>query len=200
MMDDRYCIGLILAGGRGLRMGGADKALLEVRGRRLMAHTLARLAPQVDQVMVAAGAEPERAVTRFGGQFPGMIALGDGEFAGLGPLAGILAGLRWAEQAGVAQILSVPVDTIFMPLDLRARLGAAPTVVEHGGRLHHLVALWPSAAAEPLAAFLAAPGAHRVRDFAASIGMRTVRFDHPGDPFMNINTPEDLAAAERVGE
>jgi molybdopterin-guanine dinucleotide biosynthesis protein A len=195
-MVDHRCIGLILAGGRGLRMGGADKALLTLGGHTLLDRMMARLAPQVDQIIVAAGADPERIRRRY----PGVIARDDGAFAGLGPLAGILAGLRAADQAGVAQVLSVPVDTVFVPADLRVRLGAAPSVVDHGGRVHHLVALWPGAAAASLAGFLAAPGAHRVRDFAALIGMRPVRFDDPGDPFTNINTLADLAAAESNGE
>ncbi len=177
-------------------MGGADKALLTLGGRTLLERMMARLAPQVDQIMVAAGADPERIRRRY----PGVIALDDGEFAGLGPLAGILAGLRAAEQAQVAQVLSVPVDTVFVPMDLRIRLGAAPSVVDHGGRVHHSVAMWPRAASTRLAGFLATPGRHRVRDFAALIGMRLVWFADAGDPFMNINAPEDLAAAERMVE
>ena len=195
-MNDQRGIGLILAGGQGRRMGGADKALLTLGGRTLLERMMARLAPQVDQIMVAAGADPERIRRRY----PGVIALDDGEFAGLGPLAGILAGLRAAEQAQVAQVLSVPVDTVFVPMDLRIRLGAAPSVVDHGGRVHHSVAVWPRAASTRLAGFLATPGRHRVRDFAALIGMRLVWFADAGDPFMNINAPEDLAAAERMVE
>jgi molybdopterin-guanine dinucleotide biosynthesis protein A len=195
-MVDQRCIGLILAGGQGRRMGGADKALLTLGGRTLLERMMARLAPQVDQIMVAAGADPERIRRRY----PGVMALDDGEFAGLGPLAGILAGLRAAEQAQVAQVLSVPVDTVFVPMDLRIRLGAAPSVVDHGGRVHHSVAVWPRAASTRLAGFLATPGRHRVRDFAALIGMRLVWFADAGDPFMNINAPEDLAAAERMVE
>ncbi len=195
-MVDQRCIGLILAGGQGRRMGGADKALLTLGGRTLLERMMARLAPQVDQIMVAAGADPERIRRRY----PGVIALDDGEFAGLGPLAGILAGLRAAERDQVAQVLSVPVDTVFVPMDLRIRLGAAPSVVDHGGRVHHSVAVWPRAASTRLAGFLATPGRHRVRDFAALIGMRLVWFADAGDPFMNINAPEDLAAAERMVE
>ena len=192
------CVGLILAGGQAVRMGGADKARLMVSGQSLLAHGVARLAPQVDQVIIAAGADQARIAGP--GRFGEMVAVADGTFAGAGPLAGILAGLRWAAQAGAESVLSLPVDTIFVPRDLAVRLGAAPAVVCHGGRVHHLVALWPCAVADRLAAFLAAPGAHRVGDFAAMIGMRRVAFDDPGDPFMNINRPEDLAAAERLAE
>ncbi len=197
------CVGLILAGGQAVRLGGADKARLMVGGQSLLAHCVARLAPQVDRVIIAAGPETrpdDQARIAGPGRFGGMVAVADGAFAGAGPLAGILAGLRWAAQAGASSVLSLPVDTIFVPRDLAARLEPAPAVVCHGGRVHHLVALWPCAVAERLAGFLAEPATHRVGDFAAMMGMRQVAFEDPGDPFMNINRPEDLAAAERLAE
>ena len=65
------------------------------------------------------------------------------EHAAKGPLAGLAAGLAWAEQIGADTLLTVPVDTPFAPTDLLARLSPAAAVACHDGRQHHLVAHWP---------------------------------------------------------
>ncbi len=183
--------GLILAGGAGSRLGGVDKAFLALGGRLLLAHVLARLVPQVDQVAVSANGDAAR-FAEFG-----VTVLGDGALAGKGPLAGVAAGLAWAAEWGAATLLTVPVDTPFVPANLAEALGAGPTVAVWRGRQHHLVASWPVACLPDLLAFLAAPGAYRVRDALAVCGFRPVVFEGDDDPFFNINTAADLQAAER---
>jgi molybdopterin-guanine dinucleotide biosynthesis protein A len=183
--------GLILAGGQGRRLGGVDKALVALHHRPMLAHLLERLSPQADPVALSAAGDP----SRFAGFR--LAVLDDGPYRGSGPLAGVLAGLEWAAASGGETLLTVPVDTPFIPDDLARRLDKAPSVACHQGHIHHLVALWPVAARTGLAAFLAKPGSRRVADFAASLGMRQVEFPGAIDPFANINTPEELAAAER---
>jgi len=179
---------LILAGGAGRRMGGADKAFLRVRGTYLIDRVLARLRP--GPVAISANGDP----ARFAGY--GFPVLPDWPYAGKGPLAGVAAGLNWAAENEAESLLTIPVDTPFVPADLAAQLGPAPAVAVWQGRQHHLVAHWPIAALPVLAAFLAAPGDYKVRDALALIGARPVPFDDSEDPFLNINLPADLALAE----
>jgi len=183
--------GLILAGGAGARLGGVDKAFLALGGRPLLAHVLARLVPQLGQVAVSANGDAAR-FAEFG-----VTVLGDGAMAGKGPLAGVAAGLAWAAELGAAALLTVPVDTPFVPDNLAVALGAGPSVAVWQGRQHHLVASWPVKCLPDLLAFLAAPGAYRVRDALAVCGARPVVYEGDDDPFLNINTAADLAAAER---
>jgi molybdopterin-guanine dinucleotide biosynthesis protein A len=93
----------------------------------------------------------------------------------------------------------VPGDTPFLPEDLVARLGAAPAWAATAGAVHPLVAVWPVDMRGALAAWLADGRSLRVRDFGGAIGMRTVEFADAGDPFLNINTPDDLARARSFG-
>lgn len=182
--------GLILAGGAGRRLGGVDKALLLLQGRPMLAHAFDRISGQVESCALSAAGNAAR-FAEFG-----LPVLDDGAHRGKGPLAGVLAGLRWAGAAGAETMLSLPVDTPFLPRDLVAKLGEAPAVAAHGGRTHHLVALWPTGAAASLEDFLAGPGPYRVSDFAARLGMRAVEYAAPEDPFLNVNTEADREAAE----
>ncbi len=175
--------GLILAGGLGTRMGGADKAFLRLGGRPLIEHVLARLGPQVTGLAISANGDP----TRFAAY--ALPVLPD-SCAGRGPLAGVAAGLAWAAGQGADFLASVPVDTPFIPENLVSRLTPGPSVATHGDRQHHLVALWPVAFLPRLTALLAKPGAYKVRDALALCGARPAEF--PENPFTNINMPADL--------
>lgn len=185
--------GLVLAGGQGLRMGGADKALLPLAGQPLIAHVLARFAPQVATVAISANGD----LGRFAGC--GFVVLSDNE-ADTGPLAGVLAGLTWAAAQGASWLATVAVDTPFFPDDMVARLAAAPggaavVMAESLGRLHPTCGLWRVGLLPVLAAALAT-GERRLARFAAHQGMVRVAFPAAGsDPFFNINHPADLAAA-----
>ena len=116
MIDKDEVTGLILAGGRGSRMGGADKGLQNFRGMPLALHTLLRLAPQVGEVMVNANRNLS-AYEAFGAPvWPDGLA----DYAG--PLAGFLTGL---EQCETSYLVTVPCDTPLFPPDLVARLAEA---------------------------------------------------------------------------
>lgn len=197
--------GLVLAGGRSTRMGGDDKALLTLAGRRLVDHVASRLSPQVGRLAISANGDPGR----FG--LPGVAVLPDTIPGGLGPLAGVLAGLEWAATLpGVTGLVTVATDTPFLPLDLVERLSAARSgegslvVAESGGRIHPVDALWPLAAAPDLRRFLEAGETYRAMRFIETSGYSSVSFGPvalPGgavDPFFNVNTREDLAVASRL--
>ncbi len=180
---------VILAGGGGTRLGGADKAFLPLGGQPLIALLLRRLMPQTGLIAISANGDPAR-FSAFN-----LSVLPDGALAGKGPLAGVAAGLAWANSIGAAELLTIPVDTPFIPDDLLNALTPAPAVATWRGRQHHLVATWQVAALPQLLAFLAQPGAYKVRDALFFSSARQVAFDAETDPFHNINTPEDLAAA-----
>lgn len=105
--------GVILAGGRGRRMGGVDKGLLELRGRPLAAWVAERLAPQVDELLVSANRNGERYAAI------GYRVVGDRIPGFAGPLAGLHAALKVAAHQLVA---TVPCDSPFLPADLVLRL------------------------------------------------------------------------------
>lgn len=114
-------------------------------------------------------------------------------------MAGLLAGLDWAAGQGAEAVLSVPCDTPFVPVDLVAALRPAPSCAASLGRVHHLVAVWPVMARFALRDLLAGTGPRGVAGFGASLGMRAVDFRaSPWDPFLNINTRDDLALAGRI--
>ncbi|WP_428422998.1 molybdenum cofactor guanylyltransferase MobA [Methylibium sp.] len=116
MIDKSQITGLILAGGRGSRMGGVDKGLQPYRGMPLALHILMRLAPQVDRVLINANRNLS-AYESFGVPvWPDT----DGDYAG--PLAGFLAGL---ERCETPYLVSVPCDTPIFPEDLVERLAHA---------------------------------------------------------------------------
>jgi molybdopterin-guanine dinucleotide biosynthesis protein A len=120
-----------------------------------------------------------------------------------GPLASLSAGLSWAAKRGAEALLTIACDTPFLPDDLPHRLaaaieGAAAAVPVSGGRIHPTCSLWRTTAASSLAAYLAT-GRRSLEGFADFAGFVPVEWtieDH--DPFANINTPEELAAAQTV--
>ncbi len=189
---------VVLAGGRGLRLGGGDKALRQLAGRTMLDHVLGRVAAQVDRVALNANGDPARFAAW------GLPVLADPVPDHPGPLAGVLAGLRWARAQGADDVLIVPADSPFLPPDLAARLragrgDAAVACASSGGRLHPVVGLWRAALADVVAARLAA-GERKVELFLRHAGLAEVAFGSGadgGDPFANVNTPDDLAAAER---
>jgi molybdopterin-guanine dinucleotide biosynthesis protein A len=195
-------VGLILAGGRSRRMGGGDKFLLPLGDETLLARTRRRLAPQVERLAVSVnGNAPSVAGA-------GLDIIEDlPELADRGPLGGILAGLDWAgREAGPASdLLSVPADTPFLPLDLASRLrrarqaaGAEIAVAASAGRVHFAVALWPAGLAAAMAAWLHGARGSAIHAFLAERRVVTVDFAGPYDSLLNVNAPPDLARAQAV--
>ncbi len=189
--------GVILAGGQGRRMGGADKAMLALAGRPLITHVTDRLEPQVERLAISANGD----AARFAALRLPVLA----DLRSEGPLSGILSALDWAAPLGATAVVSAPVDAPFLPPDLVPRLILAGEAADgcalarSGGNDHPTFGLWPVALREPLRAFLASGEKPRVRSFADA--QNAARADFPDDgAFANLNTPEDLAAAAtRIG-
>lgn len=179
--------GVILAGGRGSRMGGEDKGLVLYRGKPLYQHVLTRLQPQVGKVCISAN----RSLPLY--QQSGLPVIVDTLPDFPGPLAGMLAVLREIESEWAAFI---PCDTPLVPADVVWQLWQkredAPVVwARTADRDHPTVALVHRSVAEKLAAFLA-QGERRVMQFLCQAGGHSVLFADDDGAFANINRPEDL--------
>ena len=196
---------LILAGGRGSRMGGVDKGLQNFNGIPLALHTLMRLGPQVESVMINANRNLS-AYESFGSAvWPDASA----DFAG--PLSGFLVGL---ERAETPYVLTVPCDTPRLPLDLAERLSealvredadiamaAAPETDEHGHaevRTQPVFCLMKIELSESLVKFTHS-GGRKIDAWTAQHKTVVVPFDAEGDDplaFANVNTLTELQALE----
>lgn len=194
---------LILAGGLGRRinapaLGAAEKPLVALGGRPLIAHVIERLRSQAGSLLINANA-PAGTYERFG-----LPVLPDTIAGYPGPLAGVLAGLdHLARIAPASSLVTVAADTPFLPHDLVARLTErhreTGTIVcaASGGQRHPVIALWPAAARAALRQSLEA-GRLKVGLLLDALNAVTVSWDGlPDDPFFNVNTPEDLAIAEK---
>lgn len=181
------CAGLILAGGQATRFGGVDKAFVQLAGRPFIEHVLARLSGQATCLAISANGDPTRFATY------GLPVLADNKlFHDCGPLAGVAAGLRWAAAQGAEFLLTSPVDTPFLPLDLRAQLEPGPAFAVHNGMAQPLCALWPVTFISGLEAFLCQPGRHKVSEALASCAAESVEIEAPTQAFANLNSPQDV--------
>lgn len=193
--------GLILAGGLSRRMG-TNKALSPLGGKPLLSHVIDHLAPQVTAVALNAGQS-------WAEDF-GLPLVPDTKAGHAGPLAGILAGMRYfaAQASAASHFLTVPADSPFFPADLAVRLAAHVTgenaivIAASSGHVHPVFGLWPVAIADDLEAWLVDEENRRIRSFLARHATLGVSFaplesaTKSIDPFYNINTPDELATAE----
>lgn len=205
-------LGVILAGGLATRMGGEDKALLSVGGQTLLHRVIHRLQPQVAGIAVNANGD----AARFDGF--GLPVLPDSINGFPGPLAGVLAGLDWAAEQGAESIVTVAADTPFFPANLvevlqntaqglthPLVLAATPRGEEktksmsRSGLIRHpTFGLWPVALRDDLRVALE-DGIKKVVIWTEKHDGREAVFPtDQGDPFFNVNTPEDLEAAEAM--
>lgn len=187
-----HTVGLILAGGRSRRMRGQDKSLLALRGEALLTHVIRCLQPQVEALALNSNAAPDN----FSAY--GLPVIPDHLPGYLGPLAGIHAGLL---QYPEHYLVTVAVDLPFLPPDLvtrlRTGLDTKSCAYASDAERHALALLWHPGMATSVEDYLQR-GGRSLKDFLAVHG-QPVRFDHPQDRglFCNLNTPEDLARAER---
>jgi molybdopterin-guanine dinucleotide biosynthesis protein A len=182
--------GIVLAGGLGRRMGGVDKGLQPLHGKAMVQHVLARLAPQVDEIVINANQNLER----YGALGYRVVSDRVGGFAG--PLAGLHAGL---EAIAHPLAVTVPCDSPFLPADLVARLrehlGTNDlAVAKTGDQPHPVFALVRRSVMGNLETFLAG-GGRKIDAWYASLKVVEVAFDDEADAFRNINTLEELGRA-----
>lgn len=182
--------GVVLAGGQGRRMGTVDKGLQLLHGKPMVAAVLARLAPQVDEILINANQN----LDSYAGFGHRVVPDAIGGFAG--PLAGLHAGLSAASHPFV---LTVPCDSPFLPLDLFSRLnekldGNDLAVAKTGDQAHPVFVLVRSAVRQNLEDFLSG-GGRKIDAWYASLKVVEVQFDDEADAFRNINTRDELNSA-----
>ena len=192
--------GLLLAGGQSRRMGGGDKCLMELGGQTLLRRLIATAAPQVAPLVLNTNSDP--ALFRDYG-LPVAPDVVDGY---AGPLAGVLTGLEWAAANAphCDWVASFASDAPFAPTDLVSRMRTAieredsdMACASSAGRDHPVFALWPVRLAAELRAAVVTEGVRKVDTWTARYTLARAEFGTAGgDPFFNINRPEDLAAAE----
>jgi molybdopterin-guanine dinucleotide biosynthesis protein A len=189
---------VVLAGGEGRRMGGA-KPLRLFRGERLIDRALAFARRQSDTVAVS---------VRRPDDLPPMGCAALIDDPGIeGPLAGVAAALAFARAAGCEAVLTLPCDLADPPADLAEALarelseGVGVAMAASGGRLHPACSLWrPDRVLAALPDYLAT-GRRSLLGLAQQTGFAAVEWSvDGGDPFLNLNTPEELAAAEQPGQ
>ncbi len=202
MIDASHITGVILAGGKGSRMGGVDKGLQNFNGMPLALATLMRLQIQVGAVMINANRNLG-AYESFGVPvWPDVLA----DYAG--PLAGFLTGL---EHCDTPWMVTVPCDTPLFPLDLVERLAhaadeqdaeiAMAAAREEDGQLRTqpVFSLIRVDLLESLVKFTA-EGGRKIDKWTALHKTVIVPFDRPGDPeraFFNANTLDELHQLEK---
>ena len=196
---------VILAGGKGTRLGEVDKCLLQLNGKSILDTLVTRLTAQCSPILLNANGDK----TRFK-NFDGAI-IPDISDSLLGPLSGIhsalvhLSKLQTNDKTSSNYLLSVPGDCPFIPDDLAAQLKTHANdqdldvvTCKSGDREHFVVSLWKISLADKLNSFLDS-GNRSVGQFIRSCDSGVVEFPiNPIDPFFNINTPEDFEMAEQL--
>lgn len=200
-------VGVILAGGNGTRMGGQDKGLMEINGRKLVEFAIEALKPQVSDIVVSAN----RNIHEY--QKFASHVISDISPQYHGPLAGIFSVMLFLDKSTrnsdpVSDLLVIPCDMPLLPADLTARLYKArggninrhkAVIVDDGDRLQPLCGLLPMVLKPHLEAFLNS-GHRKVTHWLQSIDVLTANFSDEKSKFININSPENLSVLEALLE
>ncbi len=192
---------LLLAGGQSRRMGGGAKFLQVLNGKSLLERIVETVEPQVGNLILNMNIEVHN-IDNIS-----IPVVSDSVTGFAGPLAGILTGLEYFNRKNIknTHMLSLPTDAPFIPHDLVPRLLSALgpdrneiVMAESMGRVHPVVALWPLSLAEDLRHALVEEDLRKILVFADRYPrVNVVWGDDEGDPFFNINRPEDLVEAEK---
>ena len=196
--------GVILAGGRGVRMGGHDKGLISWNGEAYVAHVVRCLEPVTAAVAISANANLERY-----GQWAASV-LRDAAFPEQGPLAGLYEGLCWARRQSMPGVIVATCDTPALPPAWAVQMAEtaranprAPCISETPESRHPLHGYYPVSVLSSLYESLC-EGENRAWRFAELVGARWLDCGAMASGFTNINTAADqrrlAGASEQVGE
>jgi molybdopterin-guanine dinucleotide biosynthesis protein A len=187
--------GIVLAGGKGRRMGGADKGLVDFLGKPLVSHVIQRLTPQVNEVLLSANREIETYADL------GYPVISDDIAGFAGPLAGLHKGIL---EAKYPYVVTVPCDTPLLPMSLVNRLmrglldrDADVAVAKTGQQPHPVFCLCRKTVLPHLEGFLQR-GGRKFEDWYSSLDVVEVLFDDNPQAFANINTREELLCLEQA--
>jgi len=187
---------VVLAGGRGRRLGGQDKGLMELDGRPMIEHILNLVTPQVNAVIINANRNQQVYAEL------GHPVISDNMTDYQGPLAGFAAALAATD---TDYIMTLPCDGPYVPADLVSRLSAAViendaelAVAHDGQRMQPVYALIPRSLLGSLQDFLDA-GDRKIDLWYARHDTALADFSDVIDTFFNINTDDDLRKADKTG-
>ncbi len=194
---------VILAGGKGRRMGGKEKALIHLLDRPLLSYVLEKVSGKVAPIALNINTNFDK-FQKFGYKI-----IKDPIKGHLGPLAGILASLNWAKAINQDWVLTLPCDTPFLPNNLVQSMVEAKNktpevdlvVAKSRGFNHPVIALWKSDINNKLQNALN-EGVRKIDIFTAQLNIAYVDFDNiqisDFDPFTNLNSPQDLILAQQI--
>jgi len=193
-------VGVILAGGLARRMGGGDKSMLKLGGRRILDYVIESAQNQLHTVIINANGDPQR-FAEFNLPIQADIVP---DFAG--PLAGVVSAMAWVKQnkPAATHVITLAADTPFFPDDYVARMLELMALKQqrlacasYQGRTQPVFGLWPVDLFDDLYKALVEDDMRKVDRFTAPYGVADVAFDELADnPFFNVNKPEDLSAGE----
>ena len=206
MVKIKKISGVILSGGKSRRMKGGDKAFIKLGNKTLLERSIERLDKQVDALAVNTNSKN----TQY--HKYGIPILNDIKSGYLGPLAGVLTAMKWAEEIGCENVITVAVDTPFFPSNLteimkkkmdnyqaEIVLACSFSEVEKRFVVHPVFGLWSSSLAEDLNRSLER-GTRKVLDWVVCHRVQYVNFlQEKIDPFFNINQKEDLDSLSKLG-
>ncbi|MBS3965219.1 MAG: molybdenum cofactor guanylyltransferase [Methylomonas sp.] len=193
MIERNKVSGVVLAGGRGRRMDGADKGLVMLNGRPLVGYAIDALVPLVDELLISANRN------RLDYQGFGYPVIDDGNDDFDGPLAGILAALQITQ---AEYLLVVPCDSpLLTNVHLQRLLNVlseqnAIAVAYDGERLHPVILALKTRLKDDLAAYLAS-GERKLQRWIERHAFIRVDFSDVAPVFANINSAAELAALEQ---
>ncbi|MDA0762838.1 MAG: molybdenum cofactor guanylyltransferase MobA [Proteobacteria bacterium] len=194
---------VILAGGKGRRMGGKDKALIPLLDRPLLSYVLESISGHVAPIALNINTNLDK-FSEFGYEI-----IEDPIKGHLGPLAGILASLNWASQLNQKWVMTLPCDTPFLPKNIvkemiklkNKELDVDLVVAQSKGYNHPVIALWKSDLNLKLEKALN-EGIRKIDIFTSNLKVAYVDFDKINnenfDPFTNLNSPLDLIKAQQI--
>ena len=191
-------VGAIIAGGKSSRMGGREKAFLDLASKPVILHVIEQFEPQVDQLVINANGEP----ARFSGF--GLDVVPDVMTSLTTPLAGLHAALKFTKSVEADVLITVPSDTPFLPFDLVAKLlentgASGAAIAASGGQEHYIIGAWKTELLDGLENAIARDNVFRVKDWAQRASAQKVEWPvKPHDPFFNVNAPEDLRIAGQI--
>ena len=194
-------VGVILAGGLARRMGGGDKSMLKLGGRRILDYVIESAQNQLQTVIINANGDPQR-FAEFNLPVQADIVP---DFAG--PLAGVVSAMAWVRQnkPSITHIITLAADTPFFPADYVTRMlelmqlkGQRLARASYQGRTQPVFGLWPVDLFDDLYKALVEDDIRKVDRFTAPYGVADVAFDElTHNPFFNVNKPEDIAIGEQ---
>lgn len=193
--------GVILAGGEGRRMGKQDKTMLKLGERSLIQHVYDRISPQVESCFISTNGDSRRfsAITN--------LVIQDQHQPPRGPLEGLLSAMSTLHEleSSALWVLATPADCPFVPLDLASKLkesaessGSIVSYASYKGKRHYLCSLWSMKARAEVQNYLSGDS-YSVRGLLKQLDAKELDFKlQTQDPFLNINTPDDLRLAESL--